>query len=98
MAVDQAGEQDPGDLHHVDCGLRNAECGMEVASVGARTDPGDSLAVDQHGGVLQDLQVRQFTTAAGTSGSATSHDLPGTYEEGLQSCAPPSPSCIGKRM
>src|SRR6266700_2817633 len=79
-----------------DCGMRNAECGMEVASFGARTDPGDSLAVDQHGGVLEHLEVRHFTTTAGTGRSAARHDLPGADEEGLQACA--SPSRIGRRI
>src|SRR5205085_9412635 len=96
VAVNEAREEDALHLHHVDGGLRNAECGMEVAGFGARTDPGDSLAFDQHGGVLQHLQVRQFTTAAGTGGSATRHDLPGADEEGLQSCA--SASRIGRRI
>src|SRR2546425_10932432 len=82
VAIDEAREQDPRHFHHVDCGLRNAECGMEVASFGARTDPGDSLAVDQHGGVLEHLEVRHFTTTAGTGGSAARHDLPGADEGG----------------
>src|SRR3989475_13078161 len=69
---------------------------MEVASFGARPAPADSLAVDQHGGVLEHLEVRHFTTTAGTGGSAARHDLPGADEEGLQSCA--SPSRIGRRI
>src|SRR6267378_1475335 len=95
VAVDEAGKQDPGDLHYRHIPLHVTRCTLHVL---VRTDCGDALAFDQHGDVLQHLQVRQFATAAGTSGSATRHDLPGTDEEGLQSCAPPSPSRIGRRI
>src|SRR2546429_290876 len=60
------------------------------------TDRRDSVPFDQHGGVLEHLEVRHFTTTAGTGGSAARHDLPGADEEGLQSCA--SPSRIGRRI
>src|SRR2546422_2088371 len=50
VAIDEAREQDPRHLDHVDCGLRNAECGVEVASFGARTDPDDSRSEERRVG------------------------------------------------
>src|SRR2546425_12732235 len=96
VAIDEAGEQAPRHFHRVDCGLRNAECGMEVASFGARTDPDDSLAFDEHGGVVEDFNLRHLPAPASPRRAATRDDLPRANEQGAQSPAPPS--CIGSRI
>src|SRR5205814_9566736 len=93
VAVDEAGEEDTRHLHHIPTPLHVASRKPQVL---VPTDRRDSVPFDQDGGVLEHLEVRHFTTTAGTGGSAARHDLPGANEEGLQSCA--SPSRIGRRI
>ena len=67
---------------------------MEVAGFATRTDPGDALAVDEHGGVAQDLELRHLPAAARARRAATGDDLTGADQQRPQSPA----SRIGRRM
>src|SRR5512146_1107580 len=86
VTVDEARKQCPGHFHDFDpaTGLRR---------VAARPDPRDACALDQHGGVAQDFELRQFATAAGPSRPAAGDHGARADEQGPQSPA----SSIGSR-
>src|SRR5207244_9901603 len=94
VAVDEPGEEHPSHLHLYDCGLRIADCRMEVAGFATRADPGDALAVDEHGGVAQDFELRHLPAAARARWAATGDDLTGADQQRPQSPA----SRIARRM
>ena len=84
VTIDEAGEEDAADLLGPLC----------AGSLLARAHPGDSVLVDQNGGILEDFDVGHLAPPAGARRPATCHHLPRADEECLQSRSP----LIGKRI
>ena len=91
VAVDEPGEEDPGDLHNLHPPLHVA-CSRPQVSIPAHS--GDTLAVDQHRGIREDFELRHLPAAACPCRAATGDDLARADQERPQSLA----SRIGRRM
>jgi len=66
---------------------------MNVTSFLARSDPRDTIPIDQYGGVAEHLDLRQLSTPPGAGGAAARDDVPSADQERRQSFA----SNIGRR-
>ena len=86
VAVDEAGVQHPRHFHR----LHVAGCPSQL-TIG--TDRGDTIAVDEHGRVAEDFDLRHLATPARPRRAATGDDRPSPREQCAQSLA----SRIGRR-
>ena len=86
VAVDEAGVQHPRYFHR----LHVAGCPSQL-TIG--TDRGDTIAVDEHGRVAKDFDLRHLATPARPRRAATGDDRPSPREQCAQSLA----SRIGRR-
>ena len=93
VAVDEAGVEHPRHLDLLDGGLRIADCGLGSTEFAKRAYRHDAAAVDQHGRIAEDFQLRQLAAATGARRAAARDDRARAGEQGAQSLA----SCIGRR-
>ncbi len=93
VAVDEAGVEHPRHLDLLECGLRMADGGLGSSKVAKRAYRHDPSAVDQHGRIAENFQLRQLAAATGARRAAARDDRARAGEQSAQSLA----SCIGRR-